>query len=305
MLKARGELADAASLYRETLALAPDWDEAHFALAEALEALGQPQEACTHYTEYLRLAAADTMGAEIRLALLGAAPLPPVLPQPYVKALFDQYAERFDEALVTRLEYRAPYLLREAVDRLRPPRPEGERILDLGCGTGLAGESFRGRAAWLAGVDLSPCMIAEAARKSVYDELQEGEALHALAGAAMRFDVVVAADVLVYMGDLAPLFAALRKVLAADGLFAFSVQSTETAPYALGPECRYSHHPDYLRRIASGTGLEVLALDPAICRREAGEAVPGLVGVLRRAAVLQGDDAVPLAAEPDTQPLEH
>jgi predicted TPR repeat methyltransferase len=305
MLKERGDLEGAASLCREALDLEPRWDAAHFALAEVLESLGQAQDACAHYTEYLRCADTDSMGAEIRLALLGATPVPPILPEPYVKALFDQYAGHFDESLVTKLEYRAPYLLRETVDRLRPPRPEGERILDLGCGTGLAGEAFRGRAAWLAGVDLSPGMIAEAARKSVYDDLREGEALCVLEGISTPFDLIVAADVLVYMGDLAPLMAAARSALTANGLFAFSLQSTAAAPYALGRECRYSHHPDYVRSSAGDAGMEVRILEHASCRNEAGIEVPGLICVLQRAVSLPAQTAADLPIPQDVTPLKH
>ena len=298
MLKERGALEDAVSLYEEALALAPQWAEAHFALAEALESLRRHQDACVHYTDYLRFAETDILGAEIRLALLGGAPVPAVLPEPYVRTLFDQYADRFDEALVTNLEYRAPFLLRDAVDRIRPSLPGGERVFDLGCGTGLAGEAFRYRAAWLAGVDLSPGMIGMAARKAVYDDLREGEVIQALTLQTMRFDIVVAADVLVYMGDLAPLFGAVHAALQADGLFAFSLQQTDEDNFVLGRECRYSHHPDYIRRLARDAGLTVLTLDSAVCRLEAGNEVPGLVCVLQRGSILRETGEAELAVAP-------
>ena len=44
-------------------------------------------------------------------------------------------------------------------------------MLDLGCGTGLAGEAFRPHVDWLEGVDLSPGMIAQARKKTIYDRL--------------------------------------------------------------------------------------------------------------------------------------
>jgi predicted TPR repeat methyltransferase len=306
MLKARGDLDGAVSLYGETLALAPQWAEAHFALAEVLEQLNRHQDACAHYTDYLRHAETDVLGAEIRLALLGAAPVPAVLPEPYVRTLFDQYAERFDEALVTKLEYRAPYLLRDAVDRARPAQPGGDRVLDLGCGTGLAGEAFRYRASWLAGVDLSPGMVGMAARKAIYDDLREAEAIQALAEQTMRYDIVIAADVLVYMGDLVALFGAVRAALQPDGLFAFSLQRTEADNFVLGRECRYSHHPDYIRQLAEDAGMSVLALDPAVCRLEAGKAVPGMIGVLQRTAATRDDaDVVPAISDAAGRPRGH
>jgi predicted TPR repeat methyltransferase len=299
MLEERGDLEAAVSLFEETLALAPDWDEAHFAFANVLEKAGWAAEAIDHFTAYLRLAASDDMGAEVRLALLGGLPVPPTLPEAYVKTLFDQYATRFESALLGDLDYRAPFQLREAVERLRATPVTGERILDLGCGTGLAGEAFRDRAAWLAGIDLSPGMIAEANRKTIYNELREGEIVAALIGGGAAYDLVVAADVLVYIGDLAPLFRALKSALQPDGLFAFSVQQTDADDFALGAECRYSHSPAYLKRLARETGFEPLTLEATFCRREAGEKVPSLICVFRRMV-----DAVPSLLTPMAEPQD-
>lgn len=279
MLMARGDAEGALSLAEETLALAPSWDAAHFARAEALEALGRLVDAAAAFADYLRHAEADVMGAEARLALLGAAPTPTTLPEAYVRTLFDQYADRFEAALLGKLDYQAPYQIAEAVARLRPDAGGGLRVLDLGCGTGLAGEAFRNRASWLAGVDLSPGMIQEARRKRIYDELAEAEAVAALDARPAAFDLVVAADVVVYIGDLGPLFRAARAALDAGGLFGLSAQRADAADYSLGAEHRFSHSKAYLRRMAADAGLETLLLEDAVCRREAGVDVPSLIGV--------------------------
>ncbi|MDA0998107.1 MAG: methyltransferase domain-containing protein, partial [Proteobacteria bacterium] len=265
---------------------APEWPAAHFALAETLEAVGRAEDARCHFVAYLKFADSDEMGAEIRLALLGAAPVPLVLPEAYVRALFDQYASKFDESLLAGLDYRVPYRLRDAVERIRPSKGAGERILDLGCGTGLAGEAFRARASWLEGVDLSPGMAAEAERKTIYDNLRVAEATADLAGRADTYDLIVAADVLVYIGDLMPIFKTAAQALHPDGLFAFSVQRTDGADYRLGAECRYSHRESYLRRVASEAGLETLEIADAVLRTEKGADVPGLIGVCRRPPAL-------------------
>lgn len=289
MLLERGDLEGAISLFEETLEAAPDWAAAHFTLAETLEKAGRLQDACSHFTAYLRLAENDAMGAEIRLALLGAAPVPAVLPEAYVKTLFDQYAERFEESLLTRLEYNAPNQLLAAVDRILPIGPVGARVLDLGCGTGLAGEVFRGRAAWLGGVDLSPKMIAEAARKCLYEDLRETDALSALGAYEGALDLIVAADVLVYMGDLSALFQAAARALKADGLFAFSVQQNVVGDFTLGAECRYSHHADYIAALLAAVGLDNRASIPTTCRLEAGVAVPHLICVASKPAAIAED----------------
>lgn len=280
-LVAEGDPAAAVSVFEQVLELAPDWPAARFALADALHAAGRRDEAVAAYAAYLARDTADVMGAAIRLALLGAAPQPEQLPPAYVKTLFDQYAPRFEESLVGRLGYQAPFQLRAALDAVDPvAAPEG-RVLDLGCGTGLAGEALRGRAAWLEGVDLSPAMVEQAGRKGIYDRLEVRDAVAALTGTVDRFDVIVAADVVVYVGNLAPLLSAARRALAPGGRFVFSAQKGAGNGFALGGDHRYSHSVDYLRGGAEAAGFAVERLDEAVYRTEAGMGVPGLIVILR------------------------
>lgn len=280
-LMAEGDPAAAVSVFEQALELAPEWPEARFALADALHAAGRRDEAVAAYTAYLARDAADVMGAAIRLALLGAAPQPEQLPPAYVKTLFDQYAPRFEESLVGRLAYRAPLLLRAALDAIDPVGAPKGRVFDLGCGTGLAGEAMRGRAAWLEGVDLSSAMVEQARRKGVYDRLEVGDAVAALTGAKDRFDIIVAADVMGYLGNLAPLLAAARRALTPGGRFAFSAQRAAGDGFVLGSDHRYSHSILYLRAAAEAVGFTVERLDEAVFRTEKGADVPGLIVVLR------------------------
>ncbi|MFX8227089.1 methyltransferase domain-containing protein, partial [Acinetobacter baumannii] len=89
----------------------------------------------------------------------------------------------------------APDLLRAAVDRVMPGAT-GLRILDLGCGTGLAGVTFMALAAHLAGVDLSPRMVEKARQRGLYDELGVGDVVEAMRRTPGGWDLLVAADVL-------------------------------------------------------------------------------------------------------------
>lgn len=306
-LVADGDLAAAISVFEQALERAPDWAEARFALADALHAAGRRDEAVTAYAAYLALDPADIMGAAIRLALLGAAPQPDRLPPAYVKTLFDQYAPRFEASLVGRLAYRAPLLLRAALEAVAPAAAPAGRVLDLGCGTGLAGEALRHRAAWLEGVDLSPVMVEQARRKGIYDRLEVGEAVAVLSGARDRFDIVVAADVVVYLGDLAPLLAAAHRALVPGGRFAFSAQRTEGAGFLLGGDHRYSHSVVYLTAAAETAGFAVERLENAVCRTEAGADVAGLIAVLRdrpgdTATMAPGPDLAATPAETRDEP---
>jgi predicted TPR repeat methyltransferase len=278
-LRADGDFAAAADVIAQALELAPGWAEGRFALAESLADSGRSADAVEAYRAYLALDPADSMGAAARLALLGAAPTPAGLPPAYIARLFDEYAPRFDSALIERLQYRAPELLKDAVTRVRPG--SFSRVFDLGCGTGLSGAAFRDVAAWLGGVDLSPAMVKKAAAKGLYDHIEAGDMGAALADLKAPCDLVLAADVLVYVGDLAGIFAAVRAKLAPGGLFAFTVQLADSGAYILGREQRYSHSRAYIEDRARGAGFKTALREDCVTRQEAGKDVPGLLAILQ------------------------
>ena len=213
---------------------------------------------------------------------MGEADAPRALPQAYVARLFDDYAPRFDAHLTENLGYRAPALIADALDATAPGRRFAQ-ALDLGCGTGLMGEALRSRVDHLTGVDLSPAMIAKARERRVYDGLVVGDAAALLKCEPPGvFDLIVAADSLVYIGDLAPLFAAVATALAADGLFAFSVELFEGDGFKLEPTMRFAHARPYVETTAREAGLRPLLVQSASTRREAGVEVPGLICVFEK-----------------------
>ena len=241
-LAEEGDHAAAADLLVQTLERAPKWGAAWYALGEARAQLGQLEEAVAAYDNCRHFDREDAFGASMRIAMLNGGDVPAVAPPAFVRGLFDGYAHRFDEHLTETLEYRGPQLLRDAIDRAcaaLPREPAFARALDLGCGTGLAGVALDGLAASLVGVDLSPLMLSEAAKTGRYATLHAAEATAFLERApGERFDLVAAADVLVYFGDLEPLFAAVARRLGRDGLFAFTVQAHGGEGYKLGEERR-------------------------------------------------------------------
>jgi predicted TPR repeat methyltransferase len=155
-------------------------------------------------------------------------------------------------------------------------------MLDLGCGTGLAGAAFRAKADRLVGVDLSPRMIDAAREKGVYDRLEVCDLLEFLAaerGAEQHYDLIVAADVFAYLPDLAPVAAAAALVLAPGGFFAFTVETHAGEGVVLGEALRFAHSADHVREAVQDAGLKLLGLDSAATRTEKGVPVPGLVAV--------------------------
>ena len=180
------------------------------------------------------------------------------------------------------LGYRTPWVLRQLHDRIGGGQGPGGRVLDLGCGTGLAGQAFRDVAGYLTGVDLSARMIEEARRKGVYDDLAVGELVAFLTAGTSAYDLVLAADVLVYIGNLEPLFAAVRARTATGGLLLISVERLDEGHFRLGPAGRYAHAETYIAGLAAVHGFDVLAAERTELRRDQQQAVEGLAFALRR-----------------------
>jgi len=269
----------ARDLFAQTLDIAPAWAPAWFGLGEALEALERPEEAANAFQMALTHDPADSAGAALRLAVLSGES-PATAPRAYVTTLFDQYAAKFDRHLVEALAYRGPEILAAALERAAPGR-RFRHALDLGCGAGLSGAAIRGRASLLTGVDLSPAMIAQAGAKRLYDRLTAADLLDFLAEEpAGGADLALAADVLVYIGDLAPVFAAVARALEPGGLFAFTTQSLNGEGFHLGADLRFAHAEAYLQAGAEKAGFTTLAFAPAVTRKDRGADVPGWAVVL-------------------------
>ena len=278
--QAAGDVSAAADLFAQAVEQAPHFAWAWFMLGEARHALGDAQGAIAAYRAAQARDPADRFGAGLQLARLGAADPGGAMSGGYVRALFDQYAPRFDAALAG-LDYRAPQLLFEAV--MATGRTHFSRALDLGCGTGLAARAFAPQVDAIHGVDLAPKMIGQAERTGVYSTLAVDDMLAFLRGQeAASADLVIAADALVYLADLAPLLAEVGRVLAPGGLFCFTVETHPGEGVILGEKLRYAHGAGHVHAALAQAALLEAAFDAASTRTEAGVAVPGLLVVARR-----------------------
>jgi predicted TPR repeat methyltransferase len=280
---ADGDLTAAADLYAQATELAPGFASAWFALGEAREALGDRDGARAAFAQAQAADPQDRHGAALHLARLGAADPPTRELHGYVRTLFDQYAPRFDRALED-LGYRAPALLRDAVVAEAVGRRLGT-MLDLGCGTGLAGVAFRPHVDWLVGVDLSSKMIEEARAKGVYDALTVGDIAQFLGqqyAAGSNAGLIIAADVFAYIGDVGAVCAAVARVLAPNGLFGFTVETHAGEGAIVGAKMRYQHAPEFVRGAVADAGMTIRRLDAASTRNENRVPVPGLLVIAGR-----------------------
>ncbi len=284
-LAARGDLAGAADLLTQTVEMAPGFAAAWFTLGTVRDRFGDRDGAAAAFAQARDADPEDAQGAGLQLARLGADEAAPPMSEAYVRRLFDQYAGRYDTALTEHLRYRGPAVLREAVEqamRNTGCSPHFDSVLDLGCGTGLAGAAFRSLASRLVGVDLSPAMIAKAAEKGIYDRTAVASFADFLAGEAAaqeRYDLVLAADVFVYISDLVPIIGGIGEILAPGGLLAFTAETHSGDGIRLLPTLRFAHGESYIRAILGANGLTVRQLAKTSVRSEKGVPVEGLVVV--------------------------
>ena len=284
-LVAKGNLAAAADLLMQALELAPLYASAWFALGEMREKLNDRDGAIAAFCKAADADPEDRHGAMLHLIRLGAMPSA-AMPEGYVRALFDGYAPGFDRALIEGLGYRAPELLLHAVLAAHAGRRmKFGSLLDLGCGTGLAGAAFRPFCDWLVGVDLSPAMLAQARTKGAFDRLIECEVLAFLSDEAVakaRYYLIIAADVFMYLDDLGPVLKAAAAVLAPSGSMAFSVETQAGDGVILRDTLRYAHGAAHVRAALAAAGLSVVSLDSTATRTEKELPVPGLIVVAKK-----------------------
>ncbi len=233
-------------------------------LAEAIECF---REALTH--------GGDAELNRYFLASLVGRDAPASAPHRYVQSLFDDYADTFDEHLVTVLRYEAHRFL---VDNLRGVGPECfGAALDLGCGTGLCGPLIKPAVQRLDGVDLSPLVLDKARMLGIYEQLVQGDLVEHLRGTPQTYDLVLSADVFIYVGDLEPVFAGVSRVMNRGGVFCFSVEQTgDEQTFQLTTQQRYAHSERYVRQLAERHAFETVKMLRHAIREDQREPIAGL-----------------------------
>ena len=281
-LQLKGDLVAAADLLDQAVELAPGFASAWFTLGEIRLQLGERDAAIAAFRRALDVDPQDRHGASLRLMRLGAEDLAD-MPKAYVRTLFDQYAPRFDTALLDHLDYRGPALLFKAVLAVRAAvkRPAlFKRAIDLGCGTGLVALAFTKQVDRFIGIDLSPGMIEQARATGLYTELEVADMVEGLANKSdASADLIIAGDAMVYVSDIAPMLAQAKRVLAPNGLVAFTLETHDGSGVIIGAGLRYAHAAAHVRDVVQAAGLALAHLEDASSRTEDNVPVRGLVVV--------------------------
>ena len=287
LLYLQGRMEEALGAFERARGLAPEMADIHAGIASVHHRLRQPEAAILALERAVALAPAradlvtnlanalhrqerthaavavlraaveriphnDALGHQLA-ALSGQAT--PTAPAQFVQETFDRLSSDFDRHLRDDLGYRTPEALRDLLEAATTAPRSFSRMADLGCGTGLSGEAFRSLARHITGIDLSEKMLALAREKEVYHELRCSGIVEALMAPSPPFDLFVAADVLVYMGDLGPLFQAVYRRGTPGAMFLFSTETGAETDWTLKTTGRYAHHSAYVRRLCRTVGF--------------------------------------------------
>lgn len=312
VMQADGRTEDAIACYQRAVSIDPGFAEAHLNLGRALARNLQIEEAIEPLRRALALRSSDlSIYKQLALALRrlrrndeatavyqawheqdpgdpiaahmanvrGQDAPPERAADDYVQREFDEFAEQFDEVLVNKLGYQAPSLVERALERAGVLDRRELDVLDAGCGTGLCVGFLRPIARRLVGVDLSGKMLVKARERGGYDELLEAELTAYLESQSGMFDLIIAADVILYFGRLERLALALRGALRPGGVLVFTVEAgaDEERGWALNEGGRYTHHPAYLRVVLESAGLQLRELVDDRLRFELGAEVRGWI----------------------------
>jgi predicted TPR repeat methyltransferase len=254
--------------------------EALYADALQAEKSGDVSKAASLYRKMLTVDPDDCAGAAVRLAAMGQGEAPARAPEAYVMTLFDQQAEAFDHILVDQLGYHIPEQTAEMLST-KAPGPHA-RALDLGCGTGLMGLHLGDQVGHLTGIDLAENMVDLAGDRGVYDDLYVGDAVAFLEEIdEPPWDLILATDVLPYVGDVTSLFAGAARCLVPGCWLTFSTEvldgtnTDKVGTYKVGTNHRFQHSPAYLASSLRDAGFRPEHSQPATIRHEMGAPVPG------------------------------
>ncbi|MBX8825829.1 methyltransferase [Ochrobactrum sp. SFR4] len=300
MMSEAGDHSAAADLMRQSLDYLTSqfrqWPAGLFMLSEMHENAGETDEAVALWRQLLKLDPEDRFGAGLKLAQCGLGETPDAAPPAYIEALFDAYAPDFEESLVDKLQYCGPQKLAGLIARHFPERSY-QHVLDLGCGTGLMGEEIHQRSGLLSGADLSEAMLKKADEKQIYTRLIKADVNQCRKADLVdedlpQPDMILAADVFIYIGQLERAFALAAECLRRGGVFAFSVETHDRSEaqssdgscddMILQPSLRFTHSARYIENLLQVSRFELLNYQRIALRLDRGEYLDGYVFIAQK-----------------------
>jgi predicted TPR repeat methyltransferase len=255
ILKDLKRFNDAILSYKKAISIKPNYIDAHFHLGSALTESEKFDEAILCFQKLLTIKPDFPEAEHLLNAITGKTS--DSAPIEYVKGVFNSYADNFESHLIKTLEYKTPSLIKEAILNFVETGKKFNNVLDLGCGTGLIGVEVRDISERLIGIDLSENMIRLAEKKRVYDELYVDDIIDRMQSINTNFDLIIASDVFVYIGDLSSIFHCVKEHSTQSSLFAFSTEHSDGNEFTIQNTGRYAHSKDYVFSIVEKSGFHV------------------------------------------------
>ena len=273
LFKKMGKLNEAAEMLEKACLLSPKEAFLHYNLAGIYNLSGNIDLAIRHYETSLEYDPENGSARHMLNAIKGNNT--DSAPEEYVGNLFNLYANSFEDDLVNNLQYNIPNELAALIKETYPHK-KFHHALDAGCGTGLCAVAFKDRTDKITGIDLSAEMVRKASEKNLYDQLFTGEVSKVMTSLQCKFDLIIAADVFIYLGNLSPFFKASSKLLERNDLLVFSVENCENS-FQLQPSGRYSHSYSYLEDLSETHNFKIISSRNAQIRKDMGKWIEGSI----------------------------
>lgn len=272
--------SEAINYLQEAIKYQPDYLDALINLGVTFLKMGHHDKAIEYFDKALTLNP-NNIEVQYILSALQGDQLPKKAPEDYIRHLFDQYAPYYEKHLTEFLHYDTPKHMLAAV-KATLPNIEQLTIVDLGCGTGLTGELFKPLSRKLIGIDLSMKMIEIATKKNLYDDLHIAD-IHVTLTSLTNIDLIIAGDVISYLGDLTETFTLIKHALKPQGHFVFSIESAnnDDKDYQLQKTARFTHSRQYIKRLASEHHFECIYEQQLTLRHQKNQPVEGMIFILK------------------------
>jgi len=278
MALALGYYPKSIAAFRKALALQPNSLLTMHSLGSALSVDGQIDEAISCYERLLEVQPDDESAKHALATLKGEKS--ERAPKGHIAAIFDELSGNFEQHL-DELGYEIPTLIYQSLIELTSGDVQFKRMLDMGCGTGVAGPLFSKHVEQIEGIDLSGKMIELARDKGVYAQLEQADLIEYLQQSKEKYDLILATDVFVYQGNLSPVFKAVAHSATAGGWFLFSIELCEGEDYQLCPTGRYAQSAAYIEQLTEEFGFSIRAEQDVTVREEQKKKVPGKIYLLQ------------------------
>ena len=201
----------------------------------------------------------------------------------YARDLFNHYAMYYEKHMQETLQYKLPEKLWEILNMLK--LESFDKVLDLGCGTGLCGDVLKSFTDYLVGVDIADKMLSVAKSKGIYKKLIAADIFEFLGESAEQYDLIIAADVLPYFGSLDSLFASIQSRLSDNGIFIFSTEISAEEQWQVQESIRFSHSPHYISKLCDANNLILEYKEQTIARQQDAQGLEEIIYVCKLARV--------------------